>query len=44
MAEHGLESPVIFLIGKVAGLAGRRNSFRLIAQARDLRAKEGCHA
>ena len=44
MAEHGLESPVIFLIGKVAGLAGRRDSFRLIAQARDLRAKEGCHA
>ena len=44
MAEHGLESPVIFLMGKVAGLAGRRDSFRLIAQARDLRAKEGCHA
>ena len=44
MAEAGLESPVIFIIGEVAALADRTTPFRLIAEARAQRLQERCHA
>ena len=44
IAESGLESPIVFIIGHVAGLAESRIPMRLISQARAMREAETFHA
>lgn len=44
IAADGMESPIVFIIGRVAGLAESRIPMRLVAQARGLREPEHLHA
>lgn len=44
IAADGMESPIVFIIGRVAGLAETRIPMRLVAQARGMRELEQLHA